>query len=346
MPAEMPSHFPQRVVAYLVDHRQIPLPEIITAVGLPPEVMLRDDVFLSEAVYLALVRFAIDRTDDPGVGLGYGRNLQLSDFGMLGYAAGAQATVAEGIELFARHYDGMSRLSRLAVEKGSGYYLRVLLEPGLPEYMVWFLSEAIVAAALQNLARLRVPLGRGINAHFAYPRPSHCRCYEDLQVPCYFSADTTGVYVSEKVLSLPLGVAGVRAPWPDSLGLSDHAAARSGYGKESLDAQLASIVRVSLPRVPTLPEVAQRLGVSPRKLQRQLERHGLGFRQRVGEIRVGEAAERLLRSTLPVRQVAEQTGFSDQASFTRAFRRVFGLTPGQYRQNQYQQKRTGEDGQP
>jgi AraC family transcriptional regulator len=33
---------------------------------------------------------------------------------------------------------------------------------------------------------------------------------------------------------------------------------------------------------------------------------------------------------LPLAQIALQAGFSSQASFTRAFRRATGLTPGEY----------------
>lgn len=330
MPTEMPSHFPQRVIAYLVDERQIPLPEIITAIGLPPEAMLRADALLQEELYPALVRFAIERTGDAAIGLGYGRSLQLSDLGLIGYAAGAQPTVAEGISLFARYYDGMSSLSRLAVEdEGGRYFLRVMLEPGLPDYMTWFLSEAIISAVLQNMARFNVPLG-GVNAHFSYARPPHARRYEALDVTCYFSRDTTGITVPQQLLVLGLSEGGPVAQWPDALELVTGGGWHT-LDQSALEGRLESIVRSSLPVIPSLESVAQRLGLSPRKLQRQLEQYGLQFRTLVGDIRVREASVRLQRAELTVREVAEQTGFADSASFTRAFKRVFDVTPGQYR---------------
>lgn len=44
-------------------------------------------------------------------------------------------------------------------------------------------------------------------------------------------------------------------------------------------------------------------------------------------------AQTLLRQGWPIPQVASQTGFADQSHLNRHFKRVTGLTPGQYRQN-------------
>lgn len=47
------------------------------------------------------------------------------------------------------------------------------------------------------------------------------------------------------------------------------------------------------------------------------------------QLRLNKALE-LLRSGKPVSDVALETGFFDQSHFTRAFKKKFGLTPGQY----------------
>lgn len=49
--------------------------------------------------------------------------------------------------------------------------------------------------------------------------------------------------------------------------------------------------------------------------------------------RLTEAARRLLNTRERIIEVALRYQFESQASFTRAFRRVFGMTPGQYRRN-------------
>jgi AraC-like DNA-binding protein len=50
----------------------------------------------------------------------------------------------------------------------------------------------------------------------------------------------------------------------------------------------------------------------------------------LAQVRLGRAAA-LLRQGCPVSAVAFRTGFSDQSHLTRCFKRIVGLTPGQYR---------------
>jgi AraC-like DNA-binding protein len=73
--------------------------------------------------------------------------------------------------------------------------------------------------------------------------------------------------------------------------------------------------------------------LSPRTLKRRLAEHGVTYSSLAeGELR--EKAMLLLRSVdLSLEQVAERTGYSDVANFTRAFRRWTGQTPAQYRRS-------------
>jgi AraC-like DNA-binding protein len=72
--------------------------------------------------------------------------------------------------------------------------------------------------------------------------------------------------------------------------------------------------------------------MSVRTMQRRLRRHDVSFAQVVCETILCEAAE-LLRQRLSITEVAMRLGYSDPAHFTRAFRRRFGMTPGQWRQS-------------
>ena len=73
-------------------------------------------------------------------------------------------------------------------------------------------------------------------------------------------------------------------------------------------------------------------GISPFHLLRTFRRWiGLSPSQYQRQIRIVHA-KRLLRTGLPVVQVAADTGFVDQSHLTRHFRLVVGVTPGQYAQ--------------
>jgi PAS domain S-box-containing protein len=82
-------------------------------------------------------------------------------------------------------------------------------------------------------------------------------------------------------------------------------------------------------RVVDLAEVA---GMSVRQLERNMQRvFGLSAKQFALRARL-EVALRLLGSEdVPLAAIAAQCGYYDQAAFTRQFKRVVGMTPGQYR---------------
>jgi AraC family transcriptional regulator len=79
-------------------------------------------------------------------------------------------------------------------------------------------------------------------------------------------------------------------------------------------------------------EIARQVGVHPTHLAR-------AFRTFVGctpgdllrARRLEKAAESLLNANLSLAETALDSGYSDQAQFTKAFRRVYGTTPGRYR---------------
>ena len=83
--------------------------------------------------------------------------------------------------------------------------------------------------------------------------------------------------------------------------------------------------------VPTLGELAELAGLSPTGLVRAFRRtHGLPPLAWALDRRLIEARRRL-RGAESLAAIALDLGFADQAHFTRAFRKVSGLTPGAYR---------------
>ncbi len=73
--------------------------------------------------------------------------------------------------------------------------------------------------------------------------------------------------------------------------------------------------------------VAQRAGMSIATLRRRLRNEGLPSFRELHDRALNEAARSLLKRRLSPFEVAEQLGFSDLRSFSRAFRRWNGMTP-------------------
>lgn len=84
--------------------------------------------------------------------------------------------------------------------------------------------------------------------------------------------------------------------------------------------------------VPALAEIAEIAGTSMRSVQRKLSHAGLTYSDVVATVRY-EFASTLLRDTdSKIIEIAFSSGYADPAHFTRAFRRIAGVTPRQFRE--------------
>lgn len=84
---------------------------------------------------------------------------------------------------------------------------------------------------------------------------------------------------------------------------------------------------------PTLAAVASVMRVTPRALQRQLAAHQLRFSELLDRARL-ELTTRLLATTdYSLAEITYLAGFSEESAFIRAFRRVKGCTPLEYRRS-------------
>jgi AraC-like DNA-binding protein len=82
---------------------------------------------------------------------------------------------------------------------------------------------------------------------------------------------------------------------------------------------------------PTIQGAAEIAHTSVRTLQRRLARIGKSYSDLLDEIRLEAAAQLLTESASNVIDIAYELGYSEASSFSRAFRRLAGLSPRQYR---------------
>jgi AraC-like DNA-binding protein len=99
--------------------------------------------------------------------------------------------------------------------------------------------------------------------------------------------------------------------------------------KEGLKQLLASHVNICLLPIDLAAEI---VGVSSRTLQRYLMKQGTTYTLLIDEICFKLSREMMLDKNLNITDIAFELGYSDVAHFSRAFRRITGLSPRCYRQ--------------
>jgi len=104
----------------------------------------------------------------------------------------------------------------------------------------------------------------------------------------------------------------------------------SGDARQLVD-RLMALVMADCSRPWELNTVARQLGHSSRTLQRRLGEAGTSFGALVRTAQIRKATELLLQGRLSVAEIGLLCGFSDQAHFTREFKRRTNIPPGRYR---------------
>jgi len=102
----------------------------------------------------------------------------------------------------------------------------------------------------------------------------------------------------------------------------------------TLPDQVRRLMLASSGIFPSEIAIAEHLGMSARSLRRQLAAEGLAFRELLDECRISLAKQYMQITDYKLAVIAEKVGYSTIQSFSRAFKRVTGTTPGVYREHQ------------
>jgi AraC-like DNA-binding protein len=92
--------------------------------------------------------------------------------------------------------------------------------------------------------------------------------------------------------------------------------------------------RVIFPDI-SLEELATELSMQPRTLNRRLQAEGKTFRELVNEARFEVARQLLAGTRMDITDIALALGYADPSGFTHAFQRWSGVTPSEWRGQDY-----------
>lgn len=298
--------------------------------GLSPHDLESPDLVVEAGQELQAMRNLVAAVgDEPGLGADVGRRFTLGTFGIWGYTLLTSPTWAEVVSTgvrFARLSYAFIRPVRTAAQNGVG----IDLDPGdVPVDLVDFVVERDLAAAIM----LFTGVGGGTAPLRFLTRFSGDRLAAIRDVAP--SARVAGARAVDRIV-VDSAATSRRPPQADAV--TRHDAGRAC--EELLERRarrrgVAARVRALLLRDPaqrpTMSEVAARLNVDPRTLRRHLALEGVRFDALRDEVYSTLAVELLDTAGLTVDETRRRLGYADAASFTHAFRRWTGTTPGAWR---------------
>ena len=288
---------------------------------------------LSANDYEQLLTLLYQQTGQQQLGLLIGASINIADYGVLGHAMLSAATVGEAIHLGLEYYRLTSSFMTLTSSTDDeNFHITARLDYDLAAIRQ-FAPEELLLGLTQVARQLLGEDFSPITVHFNTAKPDYS---DDLarffRCPMVFEQELCRFVLAKNLLSLPLKTA--NALTASQLLRLCQSLLQTNPPKieDDLLTKVRAVIKAKVNVWPTMVTVAKVLGLSERTLRRRLEALGTDYQQQVELVRQQLAKQLIANHQVSVEQVAAVLGYSEAASFRRAFHRWWGMSPQLYRQ--------------
>lgn len=313
------------------------------ALGVDADALLRDvDInpdqlrvpgeIISLSRYFHLYRLAVERSGDPDFGLYVGHIIFFSGINLHLYMTAICRDLKEYFNVIPSTIRLRGDTGRVLI-RPEGEFIRLEWHPLHTELGDWrpLIDEMLKSSAeiVNSICALPVPV---LGAEFTYPAPDDTRALKQaFGANLKFGCDVSCLYFSRESVHYPLVDLDVALGGDIWEGPRSVLREPDAVDPFLLDARTA--IRRRLPGGSlTVDSLAQDMGITRRTLQRRLSRVGASFKQILQEVREEQSRRYLDDPRLAITEIALLLGYSDQASFSNAFRSWCGCAPSEYRQ--------------
>lgn len=266
------------------------------------------------------------------VGLEMSTHFTPLDMNALGVTFLSSANLLEAFQRLDRYETLINSSVDFSVEE-NGARLDLLTElEGVPNEALQFLEDNRIAT-LVNLARIGLKQSLDpVEVAFTYPEPE--------STGEHFGMFRCPLSFSQPVSRISFSMADAKSPFADAnreLAISNDRfldEIMNELNSSDLVTQVKRAIIGDLPSgAPNEEDIAKRVFVSSRTLQRRLADEDTSFRTLLLEIRRELAEKYISDKNMPLAEISYMLGFADTSSFSRAFKKWTGEPPNTFRQN-------------
>jgi AraC-like DNA-binding protein len=306
---------------------------LLDELNIPRAVLTDSKTEIPLAKHCMLLELAAKRQGDENLGLRIGSELHPRDMGPLGYAVLNSPTVLVALQNLARYLHVYARGCdmELKVVEDFAYFTfsYTIIDPS----PVGRRQEAeCTLAMVKNVIEFATESKLNLEeVYFEHPSPDssleHKRIFG---APIYFGKNVNRIKFHKKALEKRLVHHEPRLYELLEEHLRDSLESQSQV--EDLLVTVGNMISKSLSNgIPSVDDVADKLYMSKRTLQRRLNDKGVHFNQYADEIRCKMAQQYVEKTNLPLTEIAYLLGYAQISAFSRAFRRWTGKTPHSFR---------------
>jgi AraC-like DNA-binding protein len=327
-----------RVLLAALDELGHDVPVLIAAAGLTGTNFDDPDVRVSCEAYGALIAAAQRRRFTPNLALEVARRTPLGAYPLLDYLVITSDSVGPGVRQLSRYF----RIETTPIvfdirDDGDPVEVRVIApSPFAVEYLV-----SLMTFHMRHETDGRFVLS---DVRFRHRADDVAAMSDALGCPIQTMCAWDGVRISREGWNLPLRRRDPvlrRVLETQANDILTRLPPRTALALE-VQRALASRVAGGDARIDT---IARHLAMSPRSLQRRLSAEGVTYQTLVEETRKEAAGRYVAGSPLSLAEIAYLVGYSEPASFHRAFKRWYGVTPEGFRnRNGVKTSRSGGGG--
>jgi AraC-like DNA-binding protein len=303
---------------------------VLAKAGIDPELLRNPENRLPFPAVGRLLAEAAVATDCPHFGLIVGSRGGLGSLGLIGRLMATASTVREAILDLCinqvRYIRGA--VTYLRVQEGVAVWGYALQRPRIEGFAQWMDAAVMIGVRmLQELAD--VSPNDVLLSHGAPKDPAPYRAA--FGITPHFDAEQCCVVIAHKMLTAP-----VRTADPELRKLllrqtsAYWALAQPGFAEQVSRVMFGTLLSGGVWR----DAVAEVLELSARTLNRKLQAEGTTFRTLVDAVRHDLACQLLGATLMPVTEISGALGYAGPAAFARAFRRVSGQAPSEWRRKQ------------
>lgn len=319
-----------------LEARQFDAAGVFRSVGLDPAKLLNPVARYPVADMQALWRSVRELTEDEAVGIEVGNRWNPTTFHALGFAWLASDTLGDALHRFSRYgaflHDGVNYE---LVADGLQYRFSIRPDPQATcnNSSIAPAQDAAIVALLKMLRMLLGDSYAPVCIDCPHPPNSAGIRLENLaRCPVTYQGDAVSFVFDHLDVGRHLPTANSELSRINEEVMVRHLAEQQ---PDRLAPRVQLVIQQQLPSGNIKEElVASALHLSSRTLQRRLAEEGTSYQELLQSIRRRLAEEYIADNRLAISEVAYLLGFSEQANFTRAFKRWFGVAPSSYRQQE------------
>ncbi len=303
---------------------------LFNQLGLEHSRLTDSNATFSQDELSGLWQLASQQSGNPAIGLLMASSPVISVFNELSFGILASETMQHALQRLIRYQRLIGEAMDFSLVDEDGGHRFIINSHNHKNTLAYEGFDAALAIILANVRWVSQIEFTPIEITLFHPQPKNTQPYDQLFCcPVKYNTPVTSVLIAHAdfVRPSPMGNKGISDKHDLELNQSITELEKGGLSEQVL----RHLKKHWQGQEPRIEDLARQFNMSKRTFQRHLKEQGHTFLNLVDQTRQALALEYIQQKSLTLQQVSHALAFSEHGNFYRAFKRWYGLTPKQYR---------------